>query len=540
VFQRKYEALYNSVTSDQVELARLKSTIADAVGNHDRSNDVINVDLVCRAVKRLNADKRDGESEFNSCHLIHGSHRYFCHVAELFHAMYIHGYQPSILMNATIISIPKDYRKSLADDNNYRGIALCSSLSKLLDVIMLTRNDASVVTHDCQFAFKKNRSTSMCTYVLKEVVNNFLCDDTPVYACFLDATKAFDRIRFDLLFSTLIKKGISPVDIRLLLFQYEHQKCRASWKNCCSDYFTVCNGVRQGGVSSPTLFCMYLDSLLEELDDSNIGCHFDDNFFGCLTYADDIALLSPTVDGLQFMLDICEKFCTVSSLQFNPSKTVCICFRKGKNFDVPIVTLSNVQLTWKDEVKHLGNTLLYDLSEETEIRCKRGDLAARCNILMSQLGNMNHDVLLKIFRSHCVHIYGCQAWNLTDRNTHLYVTMYNRCIRRLLRLPYRTHTVYLPRLSGIPPIKYQIAKRVLSFINQLTSLSCRVGALAKSALNIHSSIIAKNFDLSSNYSFSITPEENAKAEAIFDLLYKTPQHFTFQEARALAHYICVN
>ena len=40
-----------------------------------------------------------------------------------------------------------------------------------------------------------------------------------------------------------------------------------------SDFFSVSNGVRQGGVLSPILFSVYLDCLLQKLADSGVGCH---------------------------------------------------------------------------------------------------------------------------------------------------------------------------------------------------------------------------------------------------------------------------
>jgi hypothetical protein len=193
--------------------------------------------------------------------------------------MYVHGYLAEPLLNASIISIPKDYKKSLSDGSNYRGIALCSCLSKLLEIIIMNRNKDVFKTSDLQFAFKAGHSTVMCSYLVKETVKYYMDRSSSVYACFLDATKAFDRVQFDQMFSVLIENDVMPVDLRLLYYQYTNQKCRAQWKSHQSDYFYVQNGIRQGGIASPVIFCMYLDVLIKNLEKKRIGCNVGSDFF---------------------------------------------------------------------------------------------------------------------------------------------------------------------------------------------------------------------------------------------------------------------
>ena len=75
-----------------------------------------------------------------------------------------------------------------------------------------------------------------------------------MYVLALDATKAFDRVQFGKLFETLLKRNFNCIYMRLLFIMYKSQTLRVRFNNTYSDYFSVTNGVKQGGVISPTLF----------------------------------------------------------------------------------------------------------------------------------------------------------------------------------------------------------------------------------------------------------------------------------------------
>ena len=97
------------------------------------------------------------------------------------------------------------------------------------------------------------------------------------------------------------------------------------------------NGVRQGAVSSPVFFCVYIDGIITLLRNSGLGCKIDLSYYGVLGYADYLLLLSASCTGLQAMVKICEKFAKKMNLKFstnsNPdkSKTKCLVFSKVKN-----------------------------------------------------------------------------------------------------------------------------------------------------------------------------------------------------------------
>ena len=69
-------------------------------------------------------------------------------------------------------------------------------------------------TNDNQFGFIPNHGTDMSVFLLKQVASLYVSRDTPVFAMFLDASKAFDKVDHDLLtlyvragFSAFFQKG---------------------------------------------------------------------------------------------------------------------------------------------------------------------------------------------------------------------------------------------------------------------------------------------------------------------------------------------
>ena len=185
-------------------------------------------------------------------------------------SMFTHGYTPSSLLESVINSIPKDLRGDMCSKDNYRGIALCSALCKLVDILIIEKHGDVLFTSELQFAFKPRHSTNMCTAVLKEVCSYFKCNNTDVYLSTLDASKAFDRVHYGKLFSLLRDRKLPAVVVRLLLDMYTRQRMCTTWNGVLSEFFYTQNGVKQGGILSPILFCVYVDELLNRVNGSGI------------------------------------------------------------------------------------------------------------------------------------------------------------------------------------------------------------------------------------------------------------------------------
>ena len=89
---------------------------------------------------------------------------------------------------------------------------------------------------------------------------------------------------------------------------YSKQEFFRKWGNETFTYSTVSNGVRQGGILSPTLFSIYMDDLSLILSESGFGCHIDDLCMNHVFYADDLCLMAPCAIALQELVGLCYEY----------------------------------------------------------------------------------------------------------------------------------------------------------------------------------------------------------------------------------------
>ena len=112
-----------------------------------------------------------------------------------------------------------------------------------------------------------------------------------------------------------------PLHFRFTSTIYNGLMCRVCWDGHYSDWFEVNAGVRQGGVLSPDFYGIYVDDLVCILQSSNVGCYVLGLFAAILIYADDMAILAPSLRGLQKLLSLCEEYCIEWDIKLNASKT---------------------------------------------------------------------------------------------------------------------------------------------------------------------------------------------------------------------------
>jgi len=70
-------------------------------------------------------------------------------------------------------------------------------------------------------------------------------------------------------------------------------------------------------------------------------------------YADDLLLLSPSLSGIQHMINLCSEYAKVHCLVYNVKKTCCAVIGKQRPVNAQLFLEQQV-VTWTDRFRYLG------------------------------------------------------------------------------------------------------------------------------------------------------------------------------------------
>ena len=471
-FCEKYKTLYTSVPYDVQEMNILFKDMHDGI-IHRCHNGLceschnVNVEDVCKSIKCIKPCKTDGVDDISSDILINACEELNIHMSLLFTMMLTHGYCPKNMLISTLIPITKDKTKSINNSDNYRAIALGSILCKVLDNVFLSKHRTTLLSHEMQFGFKSKHSTTQCSFVLQEVIDYYTDLQSPMLLLFLDASKAFDRVNYVKLFRLLLQRGLCHYVARLLAYMYTNQYLRVKWNDTVSDCFKATNGVKQGAVISPILFCIYIDELFKRLENSRCGCYIGKLYYGVIGYADDVCLLAPSRTAMLIMIQICEQYGNEYDVVFNPGKTQLILYDNNTYRNMLPLTIYGKDICIKNSVKHLGITVSTERNGVLNIQRAMMELTWRTNSLLSKFSSCNSEVKLELFRKYCTSYYGCQLWNLNSRYTQSFFVCWRNCIRKIWKISRRTHCFITNYLYDGYGIELELLCRSMNFLNSL-------------------------------------------------------------------------
>ena len=230
---------------------------------------------------------------------------------------------------------------------------------------------------------------------------------------------------------------------------------------------------------SPSLFCVYLDPLLEKLRNSGLGCHIGGLYFGAFSYADDIILLTPSRESLQLMLSICEDYAIEYSMKYSTdpdprkSKTKCLHFTKKKR-TVPKVILNENPLPWVEKAEHLGNSLSVNLNTSPVSVDTSGDLLQKRAIFFDRVhqhiqryGYCDPRLVCELVKIFATSFYGSVLWQLDCKEHEQLNRSWNTTLKMIFKLPYSCHTRFLESLTEIPHLQSVLHSRYVGFMKKV-------------------------------------------------------------------------
>ena len=176
---------------------------------------------------------------------------------------------------------------------------------------------------------------------------------------------------------------------------------------CCnyfSNFYLLCCGIHQGGVLSPYLLAVYIDSVIDKVRQRGAGCEERLSRVGILLYADDILLIAPTVTGLQTMLKACEIELAYLYMTINPTKSVCL--RIGSDWKSTLVNISThdgAQITWQQSCRYLGVHIVAGRMFSCSLDYAKCSFYRAFNAVYCKVGGVaSEEIVLHLVKSKCM------------------------------------------------------------------------------------------------------------------------------------------
>ena len=463
-----YHQLFNCVDNDS-----LQSSVQHRIRNCQYSDAMqVGVEEVHTYVKNLKMGKSRGPDGLCAENIFFCSARIVVLLSLLFTAINVHGVMPENMITSQISPIVKNKCGNLSDKNNYRPICVATVISKIYEQSLLDRCKEYLQSTDNQFGFKPKHSTDQCIYVLKEIIDYYLSRDSPIFICFLDASKAFDRVNHFKLFDKLLKKSVPVFIVRILAYWYRNQTMAIRWGTYTSSSFRVTNSVRQGSLMSPLLYNFYTNDLSVQLSKHNAGCLIGSKIVNNLCYADDSNVFAPTTAGLQSLVDKCVTYADEHNIVFNVDKTQCVYIvpKKFKSTRFAPIKLNNCDVKVVEKVKYLGTWICEDNSDDCDIKTNMYAHYVRANTLVSKFHYCSVPVKAYLYNAYCGNFYGCALWREYRMSTFYSIKIaYNNAFRKLMNLPYWCSASGMFAFYGVCNFDSIIRRSCYSLMSRLLS-----------------------------------------------------------------------
>ena len=196
------------------------------------------------------------------------------------------GVIPADWEESTILNLYKGKGGAL-NRGNYRGLKLTDQVMKVLERVLDSAIRQMVDINKIQYGFVPGRGTTDAIFTVRQLQEKYRAVKKPLYFCFVDLEKAFDRVPRTVLWWALRSLGVEEWAVRTIQGMYCNARSRVRVNGQLSEEFEVKVGVHQGSVLSPLLFIIVLEALSRDL---RPGVPWE------LLYADDLVTVMESLE----------------------------------------------------------------------------------------------------------------------------------------------------------------------------------------------------------------------------------------------------
>lgn len=339
--------------------------------------------------------------------------------------------------------------------NNYRGICVLPSFAKLYDKLISNRLKLWFKPKREQAGNQTGRSCMENILCLRLLICYSLKKKLKLYVCFIDFTKAYDRVpRFSII-KLLIKYGCSALMICAITSMYESTTAILG-----TTIILINIGVRQGAPSSGILFTLVIDELISMLN----ACIDIDGFLSklnCLAFMDDLIIFSTTREGLELKLNVLNEFCQEYGMQINEDKSEFFVINNEDSDKIPFICGNSI-IKNTNSYTYLGCIFNQDGSIKNCIEKHAVDKHMQFNKLCNFLRvNFTFPFYIKkkVFNAayNTSLLYSCESWFNT--NCSPVKTLYMNGLKQLLGVRYATCNILTLNELNYPPLEYTIKEK---------------------------------------------------------------------------------
>nr|BAC82594.1 reverse transcriptase [Danio rerio] len=242
-------------------------------------------------------------------------------LTQLFNMWWFTGVIPSRLKKSRTVLLPKSSDPGAEMEiGNWRPITIGSMVLRLFTRVINTRLTEACPLHPRQRGFRRSPGCSENLEVLECLLRHSKEKRSQLAVVFVDFAQAFDTVSHEHMLSVLEQMNVDPHMVNLIREIYTNSCTSVELGRKEGPDIPVRVGVKQGDPLSPLLFNLALDPLIQSLERTGKGCEAEGHKVTALAFADDLALVAGSWEGMAHNLALVDEFCLTTGLTVQPKK----------------------------------------------------------------------------------------------------------------------------------------------------------------------------------------------------------------------------